>query len=256
VDYCSAGAQKTLSSDWQGLSEHLIATFYEVDSKGIPVVGPNGEQTIVKAPLTESSLDVVLNWQSPFEQMSAESKAPTLFAMLQSGALQPIADAMFGKGGNAQQKSTSFLKQFEGRTGITKLNSVQVFSGMPPLKLPLTAHFRAWTDPASEVNAPVDQLMAWSFPQFLESDSTLLSRAIEGIKGERDALSALLPSKSPTYIALQYKGRTYSPLVIEAINYPTNSPIDENGDYVEMAIAMTLCTLTAIDRNDWKSMAS
>ena len=65
-----------------------------------------------------------------------------------------------------------------------------------------------------------------------------------------------MPSKSPTRIAMKYKGRIYSPLVIESIGQPMTSPIDKNGRYVELAIPMTLCTLTALDRNDWARAAS
>jgi len=51
---------------------------------------------------------------------------------------------------------------------------------------------------------------------------------------------------------MKYKGRTYSPLVIESIGMPMNSPVDSNGRYVEMIVPMTLCTLTAMDRKDWQ----
>ena len=64
-------------------------------------------------------------------------------------------------------------------------------------------------------------------------------------------VEALMPSKSPTRVAMKFKGRTYSPLVIESIGMPMNSPVDANGQYVELAVPMTLCTLTALDRKDW-----
>ena len=69
-----------------------------------------------------------------------------------------MVDAVMGKakdGGAVQQKSNDLLKQFEGRTGITKLNSTQVFTGMPPVKIQVTALLRAWRDSASEVEAPL-----------------------------------------------------------------------------------------------------
>jgi hypothetical protein len=47
------------------------------------------------------------------------------------------------------------LRNAAGRTGITKLNSTQIFSGMPPVKFSFTAHFRALTDPQSEVRDPI-----------------------------------------------------------------------------------------------------
>ncbi|QFY43001.1 hypothetical protein F6R98_10555 [Candidatus Methylospira mobilis] len=244
-----------LSSLWGELSPHLIASFFEVDRSGARM----GSGAEVKAPLTDSNLEATLNWQSPFEQAGPESKAPALLAMLQSGALQPIMDVMLGKAANAtgidvsgaQQKSNAFLKQFDGRTGITKLNSTQVFTGMPPVKISVTALFRAWRDAISEVEAPVDQLWDWALPQELSKDGAIVG-SLKAASGEQSALDALLPSHAPTMIGVTYKGRTYAPLVIESIGYPISSPISSSGNYVELSVPMTLCTLTAWDRNDRK----
>ncbi len=253
--------KKTLTSKWDGLSKHLLATFYEVERGGPEkqhwVQVENGP--VVKAPLTEANMEIALNWQSPFEQAGPESKAPALMAMLQSGALQPIVDSVMGKQkeqGGAQQKSNDFLAQFEGRTGITKLNSTQVFNGMPPVKIQVTALFRAWRDSMKEVEAPFNKLMEWALPIELSKDGSVLARAAETAKGDMGYVEALMPSKSPTRIAMKYKGRIYSPLVIESIGQPMTSPVDKNGRYVELAIPMTLCTLTALDRNDWARAAS
>ena len=251
-------AQNTLSSLWDGLSPHLLATFYEVKKQesGGWAKTSDCDKKIVKAPLTDASMEIALNWQSPFEQAGPESKAPALMAMLQSGALQPFVNALTGgtpADGSAQQKSNEFLSQFEGRTGITKLNSTQVFTGMPPVKIQVTALFRAWRDSLSEVEAPFDKLIEWALPIELSEDGSMLARAIEAAKGQKAAIDALMPSKSPTRIALQYKGRTFSPLVIESIGMPLNSPIDSNGRFVELAVPMTLCTLTALDRKDWSN---
>ena len=47
----------------------------------------------------------------------------------------------------------------------------------------------------------------------------------------------------------------YSPLVIESIGQPIDSAIDSDGRYVELLVPMTLCTLTAIDRDDWARLS-
>lgn len=65
-----------------------------------------------------------------------------------------------------------------------------------------------------------------------------------------------MPSMSPTSIAMRYKGRVYSPLVIESIGMPLSSPVNSDGDFVQLAVPMTLCTLTAIDRGDWRAIGS
>lgn len=248
--------QPAMSSLWDGLSPHLIATFYEVDREG---KRPKGTENItVKAPIIDGNFDVSLNWQSPFESSGVESKAPMLFAMLQSGALQPVVDALNNKGvisNSTKQKSNDALKQFEGRTGITKLNSTQVFSGSAGAKIQCTVLFRAWRNSEIEVETPFNQLVAWALPVELADQSTFLSRAIE-IKGIDDAVNVLLPSKSPVMIAMKYKNRTFSPLVIESIGYPITSPIDISGNYVELSVPLTLATLTAIGRDDWKGYST
>lgn len=249
-----------LSSKWDGLSPHLIASFYVVKKNGQTwdrAEGKDGLMT-VKAPLMDANIDITLNWQSPFESAGPESKAPMLMAMLQAGVLQPMVDAIMSPsegdqkgGGDAQKKSNEFLKQFEGRTGITKLNSTQVFSGMPPVKIQATALFRAWSDPASEVEAPMNQLIEWALPKALAKDSTILSNAAEAAQGKKGYIEALMPSEAPVTIAMKYKGRLYSPLVIESVGVPISSPIDSGGNFIEMALPLTLCSLTAIDREDW-----
>jgi len=94
--------------------------------------------------------------------------------------------------------------------------------------------------------------MEWALPVELAGNSTLVSRAISA-NGIEDAVDVLLPSKSPVMVALKYKNRTFSPLVIESIGYPLTSPIDSGGNYVEMSIPLSLSTLTAIDRADWQA---
>lgn len=244
---------QTLTSDWGALSPHLIASFWEVDREGVK---KKDSDTVVKAAVTDdANLEITLNWQSPFEQAGPETKAPTLFALMQTGVAQQIFDAFgFDKDLDSAAKATRLLQQFEGRTGITKLNSVQVFNGMPPAKIPMTLLFRAWRDPMAEVENPVDQLMQWALPIELAKDSTLLTNAVDAVKGSKDWIEAVLPSKSPTLLALNYKGRTFAPMVIESISQPLKAPIDSSGHFVEMTLQITLATLAAIDRKDWQSI--
>ena len=244
-----------LSSEWGGLSPHLMATLYEVDRQG---KRPKYTEDItVKAPLTGSaSLSIQLQWQSPFESSGAESKAPMLTAMLQSGAIQPLIDSL-KLGDKVTSDLKGALKDIESRTGITKLNSTQVFSGMPPLDYPITLLFRAWKDPKTEVMKPLNQLMAWALPQQLADQSTILSRAADYVSGkEKDAINILLPSKSPVMIAINYAGVTMKPMVIESISFETLSPKDKNGDYVSLEVQLKINSLTAIDKDDWSGFSS
>lgn len=265
----------TLSSEWHGLSKHLIASFSRVNHEGKPLADDNYVGSVfitVKAAVTECNITFEPGWQSTMENLNPGNIAPTLFAMLQSGAIQPVIDAInvdklaknasFGNGAihdaiqsvggvvdSVKQKAPGYLNQFEGRTGITKLNSTQIFSGMPPVKISVTVLFRAWRDPMSEVEAPVNRLVSWALPQRLSPNS--LGPLVRAAQGEGDLLDALLPSFSPVLVSFHYKNRLYSPMVIESISLPLDSPVDRNGDFVELLVPMTLCSLTAWDKNDW-----
>jgi hypothetical protein len=232
---------KELTSKWDGLSRHLIASFWAVDRQGKQL-----GDIIVKAPLIESNLEIALNWQSPFERVG-EDVFPTLQQVLQSGELRPMAQKIDAKTGVGAE---ALLSLVEGKTSITKLNSTQVFNGMPPAKFNVTALFRAWNDPQKEVHDPFNQLMTWALPIKLAQDGSLLSRFLDnGLQ-----IDTAFPSQAPTLIACKYKDCVYKPLVIESITKDTNAPIDKHGRFTELAVPMLLTTLSAIDRSDWSTM--
>lgn len=237
---------------WDGINPSLIATIYEVDHKGEPLEEENRVRCLF---VDDANLEATLNWQSPFEGAGPEARAPTLSAMLQSGAIQPIAERL-GDGVGGATKEVS--ETARGRTGITKLNSTQVFSGMPPLRLQATIMLRAWRDPQAEVEEPLDQLMRWVLPQYLAPEGTLLTAALDWYReGDRDVngfVEAAMPSAAPAMIAIRYKGRTYAPMVVESIGVPLNSPSDKYGRFIQLQIPVTFATLTAIDRHDWDNM--
>lgn len=273
IEITGGAVAKTLSSKWDGLSPHLLAKFYEVYQKDAGGEWLADDGTIVVAPLTESNLEATLNWQSPFEHSGPEANMPALMAMLQSGAITQVLDS-FGnaaKGGakalgadglasaigHFTGEAKAAARGLEGRSGITRLNSTQVFSGMPPIKIQVTALFRAWSDPVKEVEAPFNQLMSWALPGKLSELGPLLTRAVDYAVGDNlSPADVLAPSLAPTKIGMTYKGKRYAPLVIESIGQPINSPIDSNGRFVELLVPMTLCTLTALDREDWKRVGS
>ena len=253
-----------LSSLWDGLSPHLLGKFSPMAKGGDGEWATTGGGGVVAA-ITEANLDVSLNWQSPFEQSGPESRAPFLMAMLQNGQIQPVVDAL-AKGASALTGGTvdlsgvgaelnGKLDQFEGRTGLTKLNSTQVFNGMPPLKIQLTALFRAWRDAKEEVEAPFNALMQMALPRKLAPDGSLLARLANEVAGGRDWVKALMPSMAPRPISFSYKSRTFAPMVIEHIGMPLSSNTDRSGNFVELLVPMTLCSLTALDRDDWQELS-
>jgi hypothetical protein len=256
---------KILRSLWHGISPHLIARFYpvkkladgsgwaqsretrELSSTDKYVVDDGFE---VHCPITDGNMETTLNWSSPFEGAGAESKAPALTAMLQSGTLTPVLQAVLDKVGasSAGSSVSGMLDKSVGRTGITKLNSTQIFTGMPPIKLSMTLHFRALVDPVAEVRDPIMQLKRWYLPQLLSNDGLLAGAIKNG--AEQSTIESIFPSISPQIIGFRFGDMTMEPMVIESMSEPFTNPRSEKGVIVQQSIQLTLATLTALDRRD------
>lgn len=253
-----------LSSAWGDLNKHLIAKIYPVDDKG----NPETDKITVAAPLTDGNLDLTLNWQSAFENTGTDSKLPAISQLLQSGQasvmLNLIAglfpsdpDSKIGKVNAALKETAKQAEVLKGRTGITKLNSLQVFTGLPPIKIPITMYFRAWADPMKEVESPINQLFAWALPQDLANSSVLAGALEKILEGKVPDLNTVFPSTIPRFVALEYGGRTYKPLVIESIGHPLVLPRSKDGAMLSASVQLTLATLTAWGKDDYeKSLTS
>lgn len=259
-----AGA--VLSSKWDGLNPSLLATVYPVGPDGQPIDGPR-----VLAPPTDFNMELTGNWQSPFEQSGAETKAPAIMAMLQTGALGSYTQAigegvtgarewlnskMAGLGSLLLPTETgqpgainTFINEARGRTGMTKLNSTQVFTGAAPIKLTMTLHFRAFRDARSEVAAPLDQLARWVLAKSLAQDGAIVNAGRGLARGEY--VAALLPSLAPQMVALRFGGYTFAPLVIESMSYPMTGPRSSAGDLLAAPVQVVISSLTALDQEDW-----
>lgn len=250
-------AYSVLSSDWSGLSRHLIANFYPVRR----VVDGNKvwwerepNSTEVQAPLTDGTIEQTANWTSPFENQQADAKLSSVSALLQMNGLQPILNSiagMFGNGSVVGDKISSTgkaLATLAGRTAVTKLNSMQIFSGMPPLKITATAHFRALMDADKEVRQPMDQLMSWTLPKKLSSQG-LVGNAVDA--EQELGWKTLYPSEAPQIIAMSYADCLFMPMVIENMPTPLTGPRDKDGRLLSASLTFTLGSLTALDKDDW-----
>lgn len=242
-----------LSSKWDGLSKALIASIYPVTNAGLRDQGAE-----VQAPPTEAAVELTANWQSPFEQTGVESKAPAIMGMLQTGALASYAQALLGKAspsdtgilGRINNEIQEFGREGQGRSGMTKLNSTQIFTGSAPVKINLTLPFRAFDNPAREVQEPIDQLARWVLARKLEQNGGLAAAIQNFIQGQ-GFLKALLPSEAPQMVALKYAGYVWAPLVIESMSVPMTGPRTGQGGAVAVTVQLTLASLTALDQEDW-----
>lgn len=257
------GGATILKSDWTGLNPNLLAKFYPLkrtsdgwtQSNDVRQISAADNFTVdddyeVWCPATDGQSEMSLNWHSPFEGAGAESRAPTISSMLQSGSLPPFVQAAGEKTGvtSAADSVSAALASAEGRAGITKLNSTQVFQGMPPVKLSMTLHFRALIDPVSEVKAPISMLKQWAVPQYLATDGVLANAIKSG--GEESPVQTIFPSMVPQIIGMRYGDMTWEPLVIESISEPFTGPRDVDGVMISCSVNVTLATLTALDRRD------
>jgi hypothetical protein len=197
-----------------------------------------------------------MNWTSPFEGAGAESKAPTLSAMLQSGQLSQTVQAFIdtvGGGNNASaQSALSTVAQSTGRTGMTKLNSTQTFTGMPPAKITATLHFRAVKDALAEVRDPISMLEQWAVPQLLASDSVLGNAA--KTQGQDGLVQTIYPSVVPQILGMRYGDMVLGPVVIETIGRPVTNPRTVDGVLTMCSVQVSISTLAALDRRDIRAM--
>ena len=239
------------NQSFTGLNPLLLGRFYILkrDENANWVADPSEPE--ITAPLTQAGMELSMNWQSPFEGAGVESQFPALAQMAQAGMFRPVLAALGGKleEGIVKRKLDAWAKasdQLVGRSGVTKLNSTQVFSGMPPVKIQVTALFKAYRDPKSEVEMPIRTLQQWALPLELAKDGVMAE-----FISDADPLT-LMPSKVPRCIGFIYKNRIFSPMVIESISDPLDAPIDRKGNRIHATLQMTLCSLTALDKNDWR----
>lgn len=208
----------------------------------------------VQTPLTDGTIDQTANWTSPFENQTADAKIASLSSMLQMGGFGAILNSLqerVGKdgflGGQLEDVNAS-LKSLEGKTAVTKLNSTQIFSGMPPQKITATAHFRAMYDPFSEVQQPLDQLMQWTLPKKLSTQG-LVGNVLDS--NQEKGWRTLYPSDAPQIVGLAYADKLFMPMVIESDPQPLTGPRDKYGRMLSAQVTFTIGSLTAIDKDDW-----
>ena len=110
-------------------------------------------------------------------------------------------------------------------------------------------YFRAWADPKKEVENPINQLFSWALPQKL-ADS-VGENVVKNAQEQGFNLELLFPSDIPRFVALEYGGRTYKPLVIESIGHPLVLPRSKDGAMLSASVQLTLATLTAWGKDDY-----
>lgn len=244
----------TAKDSFTGLSPHLIASIYPMKrvGDGAEWARDDSEEPF-EAPLTQATLDMASNWTSPFESNGIESSFPALAQMAQSGMFRDTLAALGGRIPPERERTREFIdgversaRQLMGRSGVTMLNSTQVWQGSAPIKIQISAFLRAFSSPTREVEDPIRRLQNWVVPRKLARDGVLAGFIKDGA-----TLLSLMPSETPTIVGFAYKNRIFQPMVIEAVSDPLDAPISRYGNRVSALVQLTLCSLTAFDRDSW-----
>lgn len=240
------------------ISKHKFAEIYLCDKNGMPTEG----SPVVRALCVDGDMSIESQYQTPFENSNPEQRMPTLMAAIQSGEL---IDA-FGQTaqtntilGKAASLSVDVAKQFssltgvnleslQGKTNLTKVNTVQVFLSTSSIKTNVTLYFQAFKDAYKEVELPIMQLQAWALPQYLSEDTLVQNINQQGLSG------GIFSGMVPPFISMTLSGKTYSPFVIESVSAPLSGPIDKDGNRLNLTVNLTILSRAAWDAQNIYSL--
>lgn len=117
------------------ISKHKYAEFSLCDKDGNAIASP-----VIRALLTEGDKSIESQWQTPFENSNPELKMPMLMANLQTGQMlqaaatlgenSPFISALSDMASGPLATAESALKSVEGRTNLTKVNTIK-YSYLP-----------------------------------------------------------------------------------------------------------------------------
>lgn len=250
---------------WGNLSPLKIAKISLCDKNGVP----EKDGGRVEAILTEADFNVESNYQSPFEASNPEHRMPTLLGMLQSGEITSVlAQSASGDGlagqfvaiANEVAKTvqsmtglsggfTDAVQSLEGKSNLTKINSIQIFVSTNAIQIPLTLFFQAIFDANKEVESQIKLLESWCLPKEL-AESLVASVADKGVFG------GLFPSTAAPYIRLEYGGKIYAPFFITSVSSPLVGPTDKDGNRLSATVSVNIISRGAWDRGDIEKLYS
>lgn len=249
------------TSEWGDLSPHKLAFIRLCDKEG-----NIGNSSVVEALVTDADMSVASNYQTPFDNINPEMKRPTLLGMLQSGemaaALPQAAEgkgvigsifATAGKIGASITTELGISKNFsdaiqslEGRSNLTKINSVQVFVSTSSVEMSMTLFFCALYDARKEVEQQIKLLQQWALPQLLAE--SIIKSVSDGF------LQGIFPSIVPPFVAITYGGKTYKPFLIREVGTPLVTPMDKDGNRLSTTVTLSLISRRAWDAADIKTL--
>lgn len=230
------------------ISPHLIVTIQTCDDGGAILDGG-----IVRGMFTEGEKTIESQWQSPFENMSPESRMPALLAGLQSGTLSDAFKATeIGKAALDMTGGGKVLDGLKGKSNFSRVNSIQTFVGTHSVKMSLTLFFMAVEDANEEVEQQIKLLEKWTLPQRLTRFGMIVNAAkmAESTEESTEDDDGLFGTKVPPFVAISLHGRTYAPFIIESVTAPMKVPIDKNGHRLSASVNLSVVSRAAWDAKD------
>ncbi len=241
---------------WGKVSKHKFAEFnlcsVSRDENNNEVITVDTSQPTVRAFLVDGDKTMESQWQTPFENSNPELKMPMLMAGLQTGqtitSMGAAADSILGDTVSAAAKTAmkpmaDFIKSVQGHTNLNKVNTTQVFLSTASVRLNLSLFFIAFRNAKIEVEEKIMKLESWSVPVHL-SQGTVLTDVVE--QGAAGLFSGVIPP----YISLTTHGKTYWPFILESVSAPIVTPIDEDGNRLNLAVNISILSRTAWDAGD------
>ena len=226
--------------DERGLNPNLFVTIQDKVS-GVSVRG-----RIISYNVSNQA-----EWENKFEGTDGDSQYGKLTALLQNGSF-------------AGQVGSDTLKKLEGKTMVTKAQSIQVWTGLQPQNINLEIEFRAFNDAVSEVEAPIQELTKMMSPVLNDNsidamekfwnnnEANTNSLTKEELKQVADGnLLGVVPSKIAVSLFSKRFNATYR---IESMDESVDEMrIDGNGNRVYQVVSLSLGSSGGITKPDIQS---
>lgn len=235
------------------------------DEQGVPLPDSATHEDFDKQVIgifTDGELQLESQYQNPFENSNPEQRMPTMMGMLQSGEFLSLG-ASLGIINQSDDPATSFagrmlqkvgdkagelIESLKGRSNFTKLNSTQIYVSTNPARISGSIFFSAWRDAKTEVNQQVAFLQKWALAVELYEHS--LAQSVFATKEAK----GLFPSIIPPYVAVDYGGRSYVPMLIESVSEPLVVPMTNDGGRLAISIGVTFASRAAWDAKNIKKI--
>ncbi|MGW8169643.1 MAG: hypothetical protein ACWGHH_06530 [Sulfurovaceae bacterium] len=235
MDIVSATSTFSGALGWQesGLYKGLFATLYSRDEPNIQVRGK-----VVSCSISDNQ-----NWESPFEEFDDKGMFGTngvgkFVAWLQSGGANTTFDS---------NKHKDLLEKFAQKTLVTKMQSLQIWSGSQPRVISMTLNFHAFRDANREVTMPVAALQRMALPSLKENGLEEAKKAFQEIKNADDKQGILnaitqIPSKTPPIITCEYLGKSYNDgYIIDTVDVSWDkAQLDSRGNFIDQDVQISL----------------